>query len=256
MGCDFLDNLSLSDLENLKLSLSSGDIHTKKLIDEINRKINFKKKIELGIVDFSASRLPNYMVENEEDCLRLLEQIFINELPFLKTAMSRDAKGVNAMSFLPLSRIGEGLNSDNCSLIKLDDFFKDFDYVHSHEGVYNTFNYIKNYIYGLLINNQNITKEDVFADYDDKYCLVCEQIADIASYLYEIRKDSDEIKLSIGNAGLYGTTKRDDTSKTLTRFQRRFADAITFGISYEKLEKRDYEECKRLLFVPKDKRYR
>ena len=67
MGYDFLDNLSLTDLENLKLSLFSGDIHTKKLIDEIDRKINFKKKIELGIVDFSASRLPNYMVENEED---------------------------------------------------------------------------------------------------------------------------------------------------------------------------------------------
>lgn len=256
MGYDFLDNLSLVDLENLKFSLSVGNVRSNKLMDEIERKINFKKGLELGIIDFSASRLPNYKVENEEFCLQLLNQIIINELPFLEAVMGRDAKGVNAMSFLMHSRIGEGLNGDNCSLIKLDDFFKNYHNVNSHEGVYNTFNYVKNYIYGLLISNQNIFKEDIFADYEDKYCLVCEQIADIASYLYEIRKDADEIKLSIGNAGLYATTMRNDTIKPLSRFQRRFVDAIAFGISYEKLEKKDYEECKRLLFVPKDKRHR
>jgi hypothetical protein len=67
----------------------------------------------------------------------------------------------------------------------------------------------------LLISNNNLNRDDVFALYDDKYKIVSEQIADIASYLYEMRNNSSDIKLSIGNAGLYGTTRRVDTSKPL-----------------------------------------
>jgi len=251
---NFLDKLSLSELEELRYYIVLGKDASKGLIEEIDRKISFMKSIDLGLIDFSSDRMPNYREENENRCIELLNEIKLNELSFLVSSMTRDAKGVNAMTYLPLSKLGKEINFDNCTLFSFDNFFKNHYEVESHEGVYNTFNYIKNYIYYLLINNKNLDRDDVFALYDDKYQMVSEQIADIASYLYEMRNDFSELKLSIGNGGLYGTTKRIDTSKPLSKFQRRLADAIAFGISYDKLEKRDYEECKRLLFVERNKR--
>lgn len=256
MEINFLDNLSLSELEGLRNYLNTEEESVKKMLEEIDRKIIFKKNIELGLMDFSSDRMPNYRYENEGRCLELLNEIKLSELSFLEAAMTRDAKGVNTMSFLPISRIDKDLKRENCTLMSLDTFFKNDDYIDCHEGVYNTFNYIKNYIYYLLMNNSSLDRDAVFADYDEKYIMVCEQIADIASYLYEMRKSSEKLKLSIGNAGLHSTTKRKDISKPLSCFQRRFVDAIAFGTSYEKLEKRDYEDCKRLLFVEKDRRKR
>lgn len=252
----FLDNLSLTELESLRYYFVNDDTAAKSLIEEIDRKISFKKNIDFGLMDFSSDRMPNYREENESRCIELLNEIKLNELDFLVSSMSRDAKGVNAMSCLPLTRIDKDLKWDDCTLLSLETFFKDHYQIESHEGVYNTFNYIKNYIYYLLMNSSSLDRDGVFALYDDKFKMVSEQLADIASYLYEMRNDASELKLSIGNAGLYNTTRRVDNSKPLSRFQRRFADAIAFGISYDKLEKRDYEECKRLLFVERNRRKR
>lgn len=247
MEMNFLDKLSISELESLKIYLNGKE--SAKLLEEINKRIAFKKNLESGLIDFSSDRMPYYKEENRKQCIELLKEIKLNELPFLESAMTRDAKGVNLWSFLPLSKIDKNLTHDECTLLFLENFFKDKDYIEGHEGVYNTLNYIKNYIYYLLINNNNLNKEDIFIDYDDKYKIVTEQISEIANYLYELRKTDIELKLSIGNAGLYNTTKRIDTAKPLSRFQKRFVSAIAFGTSYEKLEKRNYEDCKRLLFI-------
>ena len=105
-------------------------------------------------------------------------------------------------------------------------------------------------IYGLLINNSNLSVQDVFYQYDEKMKIVSQNIAEVAAYLYEYMKNVDGIKFSVGRQGLANTARRTNRNAPLSPYQEKLVQAVAFGASYEKLESGDYEHAKRLLFIP------
>lgn len=133
-------------------------------------------------------------------------------------------------------------NVDN--IFKYDLFQGDF------EGPYNMLNYIKNYIYYLLKQEKELTPKDVFSDYYEKRKLVTIKIRDISSYLCEIRNGTN-LRLCIANAGLSRTANK--TGEQFNIQQSLFIDALAFGTTLEKIENREYEDYKKLLYLPNGK---
>lgn len=138
---------------------------------------------------------------------------------------------------------------DNESLYDLENWFNVARHRYDREGGYNTYNYIKNYIYSLLLGDTYVSKEEVFKQYDEKCLLAKERIVEIASYLYDYLKNVDGLHLSIERQGIANTTRRTNNSRPLSPYQERLVKAVAFGTSYEKIKARNYEDCKRLLFV-------
>lgn len=249
MDFKFLNTLSLSELENLKECLLSGKESANALLEELEKIITYKKGLNLGLINYSSDRIPYYKKENEEQCLGLLSEIELKDLQFF--ASSLNARVVNRHPFF--TEKFHFVLDDNVSLNVFEDIFKKPYTIYSHEGVYNTYNYIKNYIYYLLLNNSNITKEDIFNEIDYKYFLASKKISDIASYLYELKQQTENSALSIGNKGLGAATKRMECDRPLSQYQQNIVGAVAFGTTAEKLEAGNYEDCKRLLFVPRKK---
>jgi len=248
MDFKFLNTLSLTDLENLKESLLLGNEDKIEVLKEIEKIILYKKDVNLGIINYSSDRMTYYKKENADQCIELLSEIELNDLDFF--ANSLNARVVNRHPFF-IERFG--ITSSNVTLNTFEDIFKYPNNIYSHEGVYNTYNYIKDYIYYLLMNNPNVTKEDIFSKFKDKYNLVAKKIPEIASYLYTLKQQTDNSVLSIGNKGLGTATKRIESERPLTEYQQNIVGAVEFGTTIEKLEDSNYDDCKRLLFTPRKK---
>jgi len=228
--------MDLTQLEQLKKSLIE-DNDNKILLAELDKVISYK---DFCYRYFCVDRIPNYRKENEEYYLELAKQITLGDVPFLCDSLNA------RVNKFPFPRF---YLEDNDSLFYLENWFKDTYNIYHRDGGYNTYNYIKNYIYYLLLNNSNISKKDTFEQYEDKKLLAKEHIAEIASYLYEYLKNVDGLYLSIGRQGIANTARRTNNSAPLSPYQEKLVSAVAFGTSYEKLEARDYEDCKRLLFV-------
>ena len=238
MDYNMLNGMNLSQLQELKNILNTEE-GCKLLLEEIDRRIPYK---ELGLKEFSSRRLYNYKEENEEKYLEIIKNIRINSLQFLCSSLSD--RTVNTYT------IWRFREEDKYSLFYLENFYKDPYNTYHREGGFNTYNYIKDYIYGLLLSNSNISVSDVFYQYDEKMKLVSYNIAEVAAYLYEYMKNVDGIKFSVGRQGLANTARRVNRNAPLSPYQEKLVQAVAFGTSYEKLESRDYEHAKRLLFIP------
>ena len=70
------------------------------------------------------------------------------------------------------------------------------------------------------------------------------------SYLCEIRNGTN-LRLCIANAGLSKTANK--TGEQFNVQQSLFIDALAFGTTLEKIENGDYEDYKKLLYLPKGK---
>ena len=238
MDYNMLNNMNLSQLQELKNILNTEE-GCKLLLKEINRRIPYK---ELGLREFSSRRLYNYREENVEKYLEIIKNIRINSLPFLCSSLND-----RTVNTYPIWRF---MAEDNYSLFYLENFYKEPYNTYHREGGFNTYNYIKDYIYGLLLNDSNIGASDVFFQYDKKMKLVGYNIAEVAAYLYEYMKNLDGIKFSVGRQGIANTARRTNRNAPLSPYQEKLVQAVAFGTTYEKLEAGDYEHAKRLLFIP------
>lgn len=237
MDYNFLSNLSLEQLVQLKKCLLE-DNDNKGLLTEIDKAVSYKT---FCYRDFCSDRLPNYRKENEEYYLELAKQINLRDVPFLC-----DSLNARIVNNFPCPRF---YLDDNYSLFCLENWFKEILNMYRREGGYNTYNYIKNYIYYLLLNDSNVGVEDIFKQYEEKKLLAKEHVSEIASYLYEYLKNIDGLYLSIGRQGIANTARRTNNSVPLSPYQEKLVSAVAFGTSYEKLEDRNYEDSKRLLFI-------
>ena len=107
--------------------------------------------------------------------------------------------------------------------------------------------YIKNYIYYCAKEKDEICEEDVFKEKQKKKGIVTANLLNIATYLEEI-KEGTKLRLSIGDGSL--TVSIREKTVPLTEKQEILVDALTFGMPLEKLQKGNYEDAKRLLFLP------
>lgn len=133
----------------------------------------------------------------------------------------------------------------------LDNFFKKEDNIRKFEGTFNTYMYIREYIFLQLSSSETFNKDNIFDDFDQKVELVIANFRDICSYLYNVRETIRGLRLSIGNTKIAYNSKKDD--KEFTDYQKIFINGLAFGTTLEKLDNGDYTDLTRLIYLPKNK---
>lgn len=275
MKYDFLKHLNKSELIELE-NIILGKSDNEELLSIIN---TLTTKNITQYSDFSSSYIPNYDSNLEDKCNEILKTLTLNDFLFFATSFTEKGnyiKGSSTFEYFPdeiLDKMSDygidkylfkrkvefpyhwagPFNKYDASSItfdKIDNMFKDDIFYEKYHGAYNMFNYIKNYIYSLLKENPNITREDLFLDTVEKKYLVHIQLSDISSYLLEIRNDNG-LKLCISNLAL----SRNAVKKTfnISPQQETFIECLAFGTTLDKIKNRDYENYKKLLYLPKER---
>ena len=259
MDTKFLKTLQLSDLEELKDILEDNNVEKQKLLEIINETIKYRKDLENGELDFSSDRMIYMNDSNQEKIREVLKKLTIDDFLFLEASFKAYT---NRRRNFPFERISEFRFKNKNSVLmysfitldKLDSFFEDDeDNKFLYEGVYNTLNYIKEYIGYCLDDKEDVSKEVLFSDYEKKKDIVSINFLTLGKYFSDMREGT-KLQLSIGNSGFKSTSTSVKSSKTLTYNQMNLVSAVAFGTSLEKLEEGNYEDCKRLLFLPREKK--
>lgn len=136
---------------------------------------------------------------------------------------------------------GELFFPHGMTLSMLTEFYRAPKHVYDYEATYNTLNYIRDRFY-------SVGQDSLFNDYSEKK-KICElRLGDISRYFLDIKRGT-KLKLSIGDTGLVRSA--NGTYSHIHPYQQTFIEAVAFGTDLEKLEAGNYEDCKRLLYLPK-----
>lgn len=222
-----------------------------------------------SIFNFYSSRMPYYNFDLEKKCNNMLKQIGINELFFFKkslndkwnnkggklqiynsTLLEIEEKYHIDKNYLTSSINGIFFNNKYNDMIPLEIFNEVFDtpfYAEYYENIYNTFNYIKNSIYRNLTEDKgsNISKDSLLRDYVQKQSIAYNDLKYIADYLNSINHDGI-LRSSVSDELLKNCSSINSNSMSKSVL----AEAIAFGTTLEKLESKNYEDSKRLLYLP------
>lgn len=136
----------------------------------------------------------------------------------------------------------------------LETFFQEKENILNYEGAYNTFNYIKKYLYECIKEEKSDTENKVlvFQDFTKKKEIVEKDFTTIAKELLNTRKSITNAKLAVFNRGLSQAAKKTDS--IFTPPQKCFIEAIAFGSTLEKLQNKDYSQAKKLIYTPQTKK--
>ena len=138
-------------------------------------------------------------------------------------------------------------------LAYLDEIFKNVNNILNYQGAYTAFCYVKDYLKQVLIDgNPQSDNELVFKDYDQKLEIVLANLPHIASYLLGVREQIPYSRIAICNQGL-SRMARKLVVTNITYEQKVFANGIAFGTTLEKLKDENYEDAKKLIFIPHQK---
>lgn len=132
----------------------------------------------------------------------------------------------------------------------LDEIFKDKDNCMNYLGAYTVFKYVKNYLENVLQSDDSKSDNElIYQDYEKKVEIVTENLVSIANELLFLRNSIPGSRISVNNSILLKTAhKKVDTQ--ITHRQKNLIEAIAFGTSLEKLESKNYEDAKQLVFLP------
>lgn len=131
----------------------------------------------------------------------------------------------------------------------LDEFFLDDRNIKECEGTYNSYMFIKEYIYQLLNLYPDVTVDDLFSGLDSKKDLVTQYFQEICIYLYTLRESIPKARLSAFNPKISFASKY--RHEKLDRDYSLFADMLAFGTTLEKLQNKDFEDYQRIIYVPR-----
>lgn len=217
--------------------LESGE--NSELADYIGKRLEQIEETNQDFTNFSSSRMVEHTVEDEKRCLEMMNGFNICDFSFLISSASNKANKIGL--FLPWVR------EDAPRIVTLGDldrYFLDEKCISNYEGFYNTLNYIKNRFY-------SVGSDSLFQDFDKKKEVCKLKLGEISKYLLDI-KSGTKLKLSIGDRGLVRSA--NGTYSRLHSYQDTMIDAFAFGSDLDKLESGNYEDCKRLLFLPRNVR--
>ena len=218
----------------------AGNEGRTELIDNLTvRMCDNEERLEQN--NYSSDRMPYYKKEYDEQCAEFLRVFSVEQFPFLQESFNDP--NVNKRFDLTWKKILSmtSLSHENSGLLStLDVFFTEPKNVSNYEGVFNTLNYIKNYIYYCLDKSESL---DIFKDYDYKKVVVKAILPTIVEYLRDIKKDT-ELQLSIGKADLLEPESPYFNEEMIV-------SAVAFGTTYENLVNHNYTEAERLLFLPR-----
>ena len=231
-----IDGLSRKKLEDLysELLISGKDLE---LIKYVSNRIARIDEINCDFESYSSSRMIEHSLEDEKRCLDIFKDFYVFEFPFLVESIHNR---VNRMGIFMYDN--EVVYPDYMTLAQLDILFKDDNTVYNYEGAYNTLNFIKNRFYAVGCN-------PIFQDYDEKKAMCRLKLGDIAKYILDI-KSGTKLKLSIGERDLIRVM--NNGYKSHRQAQDIMVDAFAFSTDLEKLELGNYEDCKRLLYLPRN----
>lgn len=262
MEYNFINKLSIDELKDIEKILDNESLR-QDLKSDIKRIIAIYEDNKLNLDSYNAKNIPYFDSDLEERCLALLDDLELQEFYFLIRSFA-DKGNINtlyadkgALLYLAdcykitvynLIRVLQTSNSFGykMSLSVLEKFFDEGNSVKNYKNTFNIYNYIKSYIYQCLRQDCDCTKEMIFKDYGLKQVIVENHLQEVASYLYDLR--GDKLRCSIGNAGLSRTAKK--VSGQVTIHQKRLIEAVAFGTTLEKLKNRNYEDSKKLIYLP------
>lgn len=154
-----------------------------------------------------------------------------------------------ALEFLKMEDLIKEAEHETQYLRYLEEFFKDEKQRKLYEGVYNSYMYIKEYIYKCLALNPESSLEEIFADYQRNRELITIYFQEICSYLLNIRRRIPNSRLSAFNNKIaFAARYKYDT---LNEIQSDFAKLLALGTSRENLENKNFEDMERLVYIPK-----
>ena len=231
-----IDGLSRKKLEDLysELLASGKDAELTEYVGSRLARIN---EINRDFRNYSSSRIIEHSLADEKRCLDMFKEFYVSQFPFL--ADSTHSR-VNRIGVFMIDRTI--VSPYNMTLAELDEFFHDDLNVYNYEGAYNTLNFIKNRFYA-------VGSDSVFLDYAAKKAICRLRLGDIAKYILDI-KSGTKLKLSIGEVGLVRTM--NSGYKSNRPYQNTMVEAFAFGTDLNKLKDENYEDCKRLLYLPRN----
>lgn len=139
------------------------------------------------------------------------------------------------------------------TLAYLDEFFKDINNCLAYQGAYTTYKYVKRYLKETLtIDNPEDDQKLVYKNLNSKLNIVTENLIPIANEMLSLRNNIPESRISVCNQGLKRTANKKENTPVSFE-QQIFINAIAFGTTLEKLEAKNYEDAKQLLYLPHQK---
>lgn len=226
---------------------------------------NFLENTKISDLDFLFRSLNHMRGNNEKGTLTTEKLILLNE----ETKSISESYGITNEYQLfelilnhlyhkrthPLLCEKEIVNAWNRfrTLAYLDEFFKDINNCLDYQGSYTTYKYVKSYLKENLIEDSKESDYDlVYKNFNRKILLATENLVPIANELLVLRESIPNSRISVCNQGLKKATKKIPNSP-ITFDQQIFINAIAFGTTEEKLEAKNYEDAKKLLFLPHQK---
>lgn len=264
MNYKFLNSLDDKELNQLKEMLSDEsfkDNFLKEIEDVIDSR-NVKSNIQ-GIWD--VEDIPYYDESLEDKCFSILDNLTVNKFFFFLrtfvekgnngnklTSCSGDAKYMAECFNISVNDVltlfyNSRFCGDQLTLANFEKFFDEETVRKNYSNSFNVYNYIKSYIYQSLRENYESTSESIFSDYGLKQLIVERDLQKVAAYLCKVR-GNDGLRCSIANAGLSRTAKK--VSGEITFNQKRLIEAVAFGTTLEKLNAGNYEDSKKLIYLP------
>ena len=231
-----IDGLSRKKLEDLysELLASGKDAELTEYVGSRLARIN---EINRDFRNYSSSRVIEHSMADEKRCLDMFKEFYVSQFQFLADSTHSRVNRIGV--FMIDQKI---VYPYNMTLAELDEFFHDDLNVYNYEGAYNTLNFIKNRFYA-------VGNDSVFLNFAEKKAICRLRLGDIAKYILDI-KSGTKLKLSIGEVGLVRTM--NSGYKSSRPYQNTMVEAFAFGTDLNKLKDENYEDCKRLLYLPRN----
>lgn len=235
-----LSQLSSQELKEFKEMIENSQ-ERDQLLQNISKKITRREEKSKMIQEFRSGRLPYFDREKKKVVDQTMKKVKL--IPFISLFSNSLTSGNNKIHNLSIRRY-----YSTGKLQDMENFFTQAENRENYEGLYNTFQYIKNYIYYCAQDKEKVDEYDIFKDEQEKKGIVTANLVNIATYLEEIREGT-KLRLSVGNASLTVSTR--EKTVPLTKRQEDLVEALAFGMPLEKLQKGNYEDAKRLLYLPR-----
>ncbi len=133
----------------------------------------------------------------------------------------------------------------------LEMFFTSEENKALYEGAYNSYMYIKDYLYRLLAYNNDISIQSILNEQKEKIIITREYIQEICKHLLNLRTRITDSRLSAFNNKVRFVAKRKPDN--FTDHQNQFVDLVAFGTTKDNLKSKDFSDIERLIYIPRKK---
>lgn len=239
---NYLERLSKGELIELQKELKENP-HD--VTERIRKRLQYITKQQESMIpeDYSNTRLPFYKKEFEEEIEERLAEYKVEDLSFL-------------YDDIEYSLYSDILRYEKISMFKeeipvtiLDRFLEKNNRTENAQDIYNTLNYIKNYFYYRKGQGVSLEKQEIMEEWQEKQEILRPNLKELAGYLYSI-KDQTPLRISVANNALNRMRKKKE-GREITPIQSKFIATVAFGSDLGKIKQRNYEDSKRLIYLPK-----